>query len=90
MVEGRQVAMTITGLHADDALLGRIRSEFLEMPGMCLTVRQAARLWNLDIHTSHAALRLLAEANFLTQTGDGRYVAAGTARDAGEHGQVAG
>src|SRR5947209_3850150 len=29
-------------------LVGRIRSEFLEMPGLRLTVTQASRLWGLD------------------------------------------
>ena len=25
----------------------RVRAEYLEMPGLCLTVAQAARLWNV-------------------------------------------
>lgn len=38
--------------------LGRIRSEFRSLPGMCLTVAQVARL--LDAPTSEALLVLLA------------------------------
>ena len=29
-------------------LLGRIRGEYLEMPGLKLTLAQAQRLWGLD------------------------------------------
>jgi hypothetical protein len=32
----------------DGALLARVRAEFCEMPGLCLTARQARRLWALD------------------------------------------
>ena len=59
-----------------ESLLSRIRSEFHEMPGMCLTVPQAARLWNMDRHASEAALDRLVEAGFLTRTDDGRFMAA--------------
>jgi hypothetical protein len=42
----------------DRALLARIRAEYDEMPGMRLTVAQAARLFNLDpgrcAHVLHA------------------------------------
>lgn len=34
--------------NTDRALHMRIRAEYLEMPGMRLTVRQAARLFNLE------------------------------------------
>jgi len=60
---------------ADTPLLRRIRSEFHEMPGLCLTVRQAARLWNVDVTTSEQALRLLVTENFLHRAADGQYVA---------------
>jgi hypothetical protein len=67
--------MNITPSRANRQLLGRIRSEFLEMPGLCLTVRQAARLWNVEVATSETALRLLVRRHFLHQTADGQYVA---------------
>ena len=37
-----------------DDLTTRARAEFREMPGMCLTTAQAARLWQLlDENLSH-------------------------------------
>ena len=36
-------------INTDRALCTRIRAEYLEMPGMRLTVRQAARLFNLEL-----------------------------------------
>lgn len=35
--------------HTDRALQMRIRSEYLEMPGMRLTTRQAARLFDVEL-----------------------------------------
>jgi hypothetical protein len=55
------------------ALLLRIRGEFLEMPGLRLTVRQAMRLWHLDAETCEAALRLLVERRFLTHGAHGTF-----------------
>jgi Fic family protein len=54
-------------------LLLRIRGEFLEMPGMRLTLRQAMRLWNLDAATCEAALRHLVEHRFLSYTAQGAF-----------------
>jgi CheY-like chemotaxis protein len=51
----------------------RIRGEFMEMPGLQLTLTQAARLWNLDTLTCAAILKGLVNDNFLTYT-RGRYV----------------
>jgi len=70
-----QDAMTATGSRTEQ-LLRRIRSEFHEMPGLCLTGAQAARLWNLDRATSEAALDALVADGYLSRTGDGRFVAA--------------
>jgi hypothetical protein len=55
-------------------LLHRIRSEFLEMPGLRLTPAQAARLWALDRHTSERLLDRLTNAGFLLKTSEGAYV----------------
>jgi hypothetical protein len=54
----------------DEGTLGRICSEYLEMPGLCLTLKQAQRLWGLDEETCRKALALLVEAGFLIQTRD--------------------
>lgn len=56
------------------ALGGRVRAEFLEMPGLRLTAPQAARLWALDHATSQSLLESLAATGFLSRTGDGRYL----------------
>ena len=55
-------------------LLHRIRSEFLEMPGLRLTPAQAARLWALDRHMSERLLDRLTTAGFLLKTREGAYV----------------
>lgn len=52
----------------DDELLQRIRGEFMEMPGLRLTTRQAQRLWALDNTTCRRALDRLVESGFLRCT----------------------
>lgn len=54
-----------------EQLVGRVRAEFLEMPGLRLTVRQARRFWGLDERLCDTILRLLVEARFLRRTQDG-------------------
>jgi hypothetical protein len=55
-------------------LLGRVRSEFLEMPGLRLAPAQAARLWAVDRETSEQVLDRLVEAGFLLKRRDGSYL----------------
>jgi hypothetical protein len=55
-------------------LTRRIRAEYLEMPGLRLTERQARRIWNLDASRCDAVLRALMDAQFLRRTPDGAYV----------------
>jgi hypothetical protein len=43
------------------------------MPGLCLTVQQAARLWNLDLATCEDVLRELVDAQVIVRTDDGRF-----------------
>lgn len=59
-------------------LLHRIRSEFLEMPGLRLTPLQAARLWALDRQTSERLLDGLTMTGFLVNK-DGAYLRASVA-----------
>jgi hypothetical protein len=54
-------------------LLTRIRGEYLEMPGLCLTPDQATRLWGLEPAECRALLEALVGAQFLTRTRDGAY-----------------
>jgi hypothetical protein len=57
-------------------LLNIVRSEFLEMPGLRLTGRQAQRLWALDVTTCKAILDTLEESRFLRRTRGGEYMLA--------------
>lgn len=49
----------------DDGLSLRIRAEYLEMPGLRLTLRQAARMWNGDPTVCTEALNGLVGSGFL-------------------------
>src|SRR5687768_6672207 len=70
--------MEATG-HVRDALL-RIRTEYIEMPDLKLTGRQAQRLWSLSSEVWEAALAVLIGNRFLAQTRDGAYVRHSTLR----------
>ncbi len=54
----------------------RIKGEYLEMPGLILSVAQAQRLWGLDQSSCESYLASLVRARFLRRTADGRYVRA--------------
>jgi hypothetical protein len=56
--------------------LGLIRAEYLEMPGLKLTLPQACRLWRLDDLTSSALFAALVDAKFLRRTHAGAFVRA--------------
>lgn len=61
-----------THTHMDD-LLARVRGEYLEMPGLRLSCKQASRLWAVDPQTCQQLLRALADVRFLRCTSDGIY-----------------
>ena len=52
-------------------LVGRIRAEFLEMPGLRLTVTQAARLWGIDEGSCRRVIDALIGSSFLRWTPSG-------------------
>jgi hypothetical protein len=54
-----------------------IRSDFEEMPGLCLTKAQLQRLWHLDDATREEVIRRLVSEGFLFQTQDGYRHSAG-------------
>ena len=56
-----------------EELLRRIRSEYLEMPGLCLTLAQAQRLWGLDASTCSGLFAALTADKFLWLRADGTY-----------------
>ena len=58
------------------AYLVRVRSEYLEMPGLKLSEAQARRLWALDGTTCRAVLTTLIDRGFLKRSANGDYVRA--------------
>ncbi len=67
-------------LRRDDLLARRIRSEYLEMPGLNLTLTQAQRMWNLRRDECERLLEDLVDAGFLSRTEIGLFIRAGTGR----------
>jgi hypothetical protein len=57
-------------------LLDRVRSEYLEMPGLTLTSAQARRLWNLDEPICDQLLLALVDCGFLRRTRGNAFVMA--------------
>jgi hypothetical protein len=49
----------------------RVRKEFLEMPGLRLTIRQAARLWGLEPTACEHVIEVLVRSEFLRRVPDG-------------------
>jgi len=62
-----------------NALL-RIQTEYVEMPDLKLTARQAQRLWNLSHDVWETALAVLIGKQFLAETRDGSYVRVSSTR----------
>ncbi len=54
-------------------LVQRIQAEYLEMPGLTLTLSQAARLWNLNARQSEVLLAELVDRQFLMRDQHGAY-----------------
>jgi Fic family protein len=63
----------------DINLIARVHGEYLEMPGLQLTLAQASRLWDMKLATSAQVLERLVDASFLRRAGD-RYVRADSGR----------
>jgi hypothetical protein len=57
----------------EKALLERIRAEYLEMPGLRLTVDQAQRLCGVERATCQAVFDALVRAHFLCVKPNGAY-----------------
>jgi hypothetical protein len=54
-------------------LVRRVQSEYLEMPGLCLTFDQACRLWALDSQTCSRVLQDLVAEGFVAVSERGIY-----------------
>jgi Spy/CpxP family protein refolding chaperone len=63
-----------------DDLVRRVRGEYLEMPGLALTLGQAQRMWNLRRGECERLLGDLVEAGFLACTPLGMFVRADSGR----------
>ena len=57
-----------------DDVLQRVQGEYIEMPGLRLTTKQAQRLWGLDQAACDTLLGALVDAKFLFRTRDGAFV----------------
>jgi hypothetical protein len=64
---------TQTGEVLTDSVVQRVKGEFFEMHGLCLTAPQAQRLWGLDAPTCLALIEFLVETRFLHRTERGMY-----------------
>jgi len=58
------------------ALVERVRGEFNEMPGMQLTLPQAAKLWGMDQMACRMVIEALVDSAFLRWTSAGTVVRA--------------
>jgi hypothetical protein len=56
-----------------DQMTERVRAEFLEMPGLRLTLAQVQRLCGIDPLICQAVVDALVDAQFLCVKPDGRY-----------------
>lgn len=56
-----------------DQMLSRVCGEYLEMPGLRLTQKQAQRLWGMDEATCRQILEFLVEVKFLRMSDVGSY-----------------
>jgi hypothetical protein len=63
------------GEQVPEPLKTRVRGEFLEMPGLCLTLGQACRLWDMSATDCRAVLDELITEGFLSRTPNGSYIA---------------
>ena len=57
-----------------EVAITRIAVEYIEMPDLKLTARQARRLWNLSSEVCDRALAALVERGFLVQTRAGAFL----------------
>lgn len=47
------------------AALWRVRQAFAEMPGLCVSRREAERIWKIDAATAEAVFEALVEIGYL-------------------------
>lgn len=59
-----------------EAIVRRVRAEFAEMPGLKLTLSDAALLWGLEPAACEAVVKTLLATAFIRQTASGAIVRA--------------
>ena len=64
------------GAFAEPRQANRIRADYREMPGLALTIDQAARLWQMERELAGTVLRQLIREGFLREALDHRFVRA--------------
>jgi hypothetical protein len=63
-----------------ELLVARVRAEYIEMPGLRVTLAQACRLWQVDTATCERLLDHLVREGFLCTTERGFNIASQDAR----------
>jgi hypothetical protein len=63
-----------TGANAPQELVRRVQAEYAEMPGLCVTLPQAQRLWAVDRQTCESVFRTLIARGVLRMAAGGRFV----------------
>jgi hypothetical protein len=74
------VAVSAKDTHRAETTSRRIRAEYLEMPGLTLTLPQACRLWCLSPAQSERLLSELVDGGFLVRDARGAYCRRGSPR----------
>ena len=57
-------------------LMERVQAEYAEMPGLCVTLSQAQRLWTVDRATCEEAFNRLIASGVLRRTSKGSFIRA--------------
>lgn len=74
------VANVRPGLNTPDqsirTLMEQVQAEYAEMPGLCVTLSQAQRLWTVDRATCEEAFSRLISRGVLRKTSKGRFIRA--------------
>jgi hypothetical protein len=70
------VRSDMTMIDSFEHLARRVRNEYLEMPGLSLTLGQAQRMWQLRRHDCEHLLDTLVDSGFLARTSAGAFVRA--------------
>jgi hypothetical protein len=68
VASGVQTPQDFCSRDSEAALAGRLVAEFLEMPGLCLTLPQTARLTGMDVVVARHVLASLVDTGFLRLT----------------------